>query len=376
MSDSIIDLEALLAPISEEQPTGVEFTLLDKSFLDVKDAYTEARNLVKEQQDKLLSGGLDSQGKPWRVIPAADWSKIIEMTSSALAKESKDFRLAGWLAEALLRKHGVVGLNEGLLLCKGLCERYWENIRPVATKEDGHGVTISTFATLVADSTYPAILATVLVEGTKPNERAARRYTALDYANAKDPKGRVAGPDETIVELPEFMSVAGVTPPEFHAKNLSAVVSCISTLSWFGEFFRTNCLPDEYDEPTAPGVSGLKSELERVKRMIEELGGTNLPGAPGDENSEAVAGDNTAVQSATTGGGQMTRESAFRTIEEIARFFERTEPHTPVYFALRKVVRWGRMPLPELLAELIEDGGTMESVRKLIGLPQENPDGN
>jgi type VI secretion system protein ImpA len=72
---------------------------------------------------------------------------------------------------------------------------------------------------------------------------------------------------------------------------------------------------------------------------------------------------------------EMTREAAFRAIEDIARYFERTEPQSPVHYALRNVVRWGRMPLPQLLAELIEDRNSMDSIRKLIGLPNENPDG-
>jgi type VI secretion system protein ImpA len=374
MSDQIIDIESLLAPLSEENPTGEELSMIDLGgpFLRAKDAFSEARKLVKEQQDKLLSGGFDSHGEPWRLIPAVDWTAIVNLTSSTLASVSKDFRFAGWLTEALLRKHGLAGLNEGLLLCKGLCERYWDNIHPVPTKEDGHGATVSAFASLVSDSTHPAIRATVIVEGTKANERSVRRYTASDYTRAKEAKGQVANAnaDTKIVELPDFLAISEVTPPEFHAKNLAIVNSCISTLDWLGDFLRTQCLPDEYDEPTNPGIVGMKTELQAVKKLIVELSGGNIAG---EAVSEETVGGSQANSSA---GGQMTRESAFRTIEEIARFFERTEPHTPVHFALRKVVRWGRMPLPQLLAELIEDGGAMESLRKLIGLPEENQSGS
>ena len=372
MSDQIIDIESLLAPLNEENPTGEELSMIELGgpFLRVKDAFSEARKLVKEQQDKLLSGGLDNHGKPWRLIPTVDWTAIVDMTTSTLASVSKDFRFAGWLAEALLRKHGLAGLKDGLLLCKGMCERYWDNIHPAPTMEDGHGATVGAFASLVSDSTYPAIRATVIVEGTKANERSVRRYTASDYTRAKEAKGQVADADTKIVELSDFLAISEVTPPEFHEKNLAIVNSCISTLDWLGDFFRTHCLPDEYDEQTDPGIAGMKEVLQSVKKMIVELSGGDTAG---EDVSEETAGGSQAKSSA---GGQMTRESAFRTIEEIARFFERTEPHTPVHFALRKVVRWGRMPLPQLLAELIEDGGAMESLRKLIGLPEENQSGS
>ena len=55
-----------------------------------------------------------------------------------------------------------------------------------------------------------------------------------------------------------------------------------------------------------------------------------------------------------------TREDAFRSLLQVADFFRRTEPHSPVSYALEQAVRWGRMPLPELLQELISD----EAVRK------------
>jgi type VI secretion system protein ImpA len=44
----------------------------------------------------------------------------------------------------------------------------------------------------------------------------------------------------------------------------------------------------------------------------------------------------------------------------VAEFFRRTEPHSPVSYALEQAVRWGRMPLPELIRELVTD----ESVRR------------
>jgi type VI secretion system protein ImpA len=68
------------------------------------------------------------------------------------------------------------------------------------------------------------------------------------------------------------------------------------------------------------------------------------------------------------------REDAFRIIEEIASYFEKQEPHSPVYSGLRQIARWGRMSLPELLRELLEDDSTLESVRKRVGLPPDPQD--
>ena len=50
-----------------------------------------------------------------------------------------------------------------------------------------------------------------------------------------------------------------------------------------------------------------------------------------------------------------TREDAFRALLQVADYFKRTEPHSPVAYSLEQAVRWGRMPLPELLTELIPE---------------------
>lgn len=376
-SAPIIDVEQLLAPINVEQPTGTELDAsdLNGSFQKIKDPLDEARKLIKEQQDKELSGGIDSFGQAWRVIPTPDWTTVIERAQTTLQQESKDFRVAAWLSEALLREYHVVGLRDGLQLCLGLCQRYWDAIHPAASEEDGHGVTMGAFAGLVADSTYIALLNTPIVRGTKPGERSERVYTALDYIRAKDTEG-IANPSERerrlelgYVGMSEFRAIADLTAKDFFSDTLEAANSCLASCEELGEFFHVNCQDDEYGEPTSPGLAGIRQQLETLRRIIIELSGTE-PTAMAS-NEDEVETDRARGSAANTKSQEMTRESAFQTIERVAQFFERTEPHSPVYFALRQVVRWGRMPFPDLLVELIADDSVMNSLRKQIGLPPE-----
>jgi type VI secretion system protein ImpA len=59
----------------------------------------------------------------------------------------------------------------------------------------------------------------------------------------------------------------------------------------------------------------------------------------------------------------------------VADFFKRTEPHSPISYALEQAVRWGRMPLPELLQELIPEDAVRGQLFKLVGIVprQEGP---
>ena len=54
-------------------------------------------------------------------------------------------------------------------------------------------------------------------------------------------------------------------------------------------------------------------------------------------------------------GQAASREDALRALGEIADFFRRTEPHSPLSYTLDEAVRRGRMTWPELLAEVVAD---------------------
>ena len=61
-------------------------------------------------------------------------------------------------------------------------------------------------------------------------------------------------------------------------------------------------------------------------------------------------------QAASRRPGQVaSREDALRALGEIANFFRRTEPHSPLSYTLDEAVRRGRMTWPELLAEVVAD---------------------
>lgn len=371
-SKPVLDLDQLLAPINGENPTGEELSIADADspFLRIKDMWDEARKLVKEKMDCERSGGIDSQGQPWRTIPTPAWDRVIDDATEILASKSKDFRIAAWLTEALLRKDFAAGLRDGLKLCLGFCEQYWEQIRPAANEEDGHSVTVGPFSGLVSDATFPAIQDILIVRGQKEGEREVRKYSARDYVRAKElesntnPEERAHLIEQGHVEFKEIQAVASVTDPEFFTTGIDDLTECIDLIKKLGEFLRQNCKDDQYDEPTYPGITPFREQLEAVRKLLMEFRGEDVAEDESDSGGEGGSGG--------TGGpreGGMTRETAFQAVERIAQFFEKTEPHTPVHFALRQAIRWGRMSLPELLGELIEDHGSMEQLRKVVGLP-------
>lgn len=66
-----------------------------------------------------------------------------------------------------------------------------------------------------------------------------------------------------------------------------------------------------------------------------------------------------------------SRAEAFESLAEVADFLARTEPHSPVSYLLRRAIRWGNLPLPELLAELLEDSQDRLRLMSLLDLHEE-----
>src|SRR4051812_45677698 len=95
----VVDLELLLQPISEENPSGESLR-----YSGLYDEISEAR-----RADEVLS-----QGEWQTELKVADYRKVIELAVPALSTKSKDLQIAAWLLESLIKQFGFPGLRDGL----------------------------------------------------------------------------------------------------------------------------------------------------------------------------------------------------------------------------------------------------------------------
>jgi type VI secretion system protein ImpA len=68
-----------------------------------------------------------------------------------------------------------------------------------------------------------------------------------------------------------------------------------------------------------------------------------------------------------------TREDALRVLGEIADYFRRTEPHSPISYTLDEAVRRGRLTWPELLQEVVADMNTRNGILTMLGIRPSPP---
>jgi type VI secretion system protein ImpA len=117
MSETV-DLEAILAPIPGESPTGA-----DLRYEPVYEQIKEARRA----EDPLAAA--EGEAKQ------PDWEAVRQLCVDALSGKSKDLQIAAWLTEALIHRGGFPGFTAGLRVLTGLLEHYWETVYPAV--EDG-----------------------------------------------------------------------------------------------------------------------------------------------------------------------------------------------------------------------------------------------
>jgi type VI secretion system protein ImpA len=71
--------------------------------------------------------------------------------------------------------------------------------------------------------------------------------------------------------------------------------------------------------------------------------------------------------------GLHSREQALQQLREVAAFFRRTEPHSPVAYLADKAARWGEMPLHQWLQAVLKDPGALAHVDELLGVSRDQP---
>ncbi|MGG5820947.1 type VI secretion system protein TssA [Falsiroseomonas sp. HW251] len=357
------DLEALLAPIPGELPQGVDLredTSAQSPWFRLRDQRAEAREI--ERRAETEGGEETAVAPPWRIISS--------LARSALLEKSKDLDVAAMLTEAMLRMNGLPGLTAGTLLIKGLAERYWDAVFPLPDEYDGVAARVAGVGGL-AGSDREGLLLPPLRRMTlfrRPDGsglawymvEAARDLATLDAERKKQRLEAGALPLET-VEAEARVAGAG------HFATLRRQLIDAST-AWAEMGAKLDELAGA-DSPSTGRVRDILAEMLAFVRNFappEDAPGTEGAAAGGDAGGEEVAG----TGGSTGGGGRpmRTREDYLRMLSEIAEYFRRTEPNSPLSYTLDDAARRARLTWPELMAELVPDFQTRTQIITQLGI--------
>ena len=344
-----MDLAALLAPIRENAPCGDDY-----SFSIEFDKIKRAR----EEDDPHLS-----QGEWATALKVADWPVVVEQCAEVLQQKSKDIRAASWLIEGLAHVQGYQGMADGCELLSQLCDRYWTQLYPL-TEEGDQELRIGAFTHFVATSVH-------LVRSIPITQGNSVAYSCADYDNAlrfenlasKTPDLRDGLPDHKVT-LEKFTASQHKTPRIFYEALQTDFAAAQAAWKQLAATIDAHL---GIEGPSFTVVFDAFALAGRVMQRLFKEAGLLVEAADTDSTQTPADVASAPATSAHT-GPIANRAQALQQLQQVADFFRRTEPHSPVSYLANRAVQWGNMPLHEWLRTVIKDGGTLAQVEELLGM--------
>jgi len=358
------DFEAILAPLAGDQPTGVDLRqdfAPTSVYFRLRDARAQARD-AERQADSL--GGDDS--------PPTLWRPVVKLAIEALKANAKDLEVATWLTEGLVRIAGPQGLMAGASVIAGLVERYWDGLYPLP-EEDDMEPRVAAVAGLSGqgiDGTLMQPLRKItLFRRSDGSAFSVWQYqAAVELSGITDPVRRAQRIDSGVLPFEEVEKEAQLAGAAHWSAQRDAIAKALTSWREMERAF------DEKAGQASPPANRVRELLEFVLETCSRF-------APADGIQEsALAG--AAEGSVTLAGGAVAggsvagvapgvingREQALRQLTEIAGWFMRNEPGSPIGFTLDEAVRRARLGWPELIAELVADETARHSLLTSVGL--------
>jgi type VI secretion system protein ImpA len=348
-------VQALLEPIAGARPAGEdprEDYRVDAPFRRLKDLRSAARAAER---------AAEVEDEPQ--APAEHWPEIDRLAADLLRHKAKDLEVAGLLIEAEVRLNGFAGLAFGFDVATGLIRDFWDGLWP-APDEEGIASRVRPLMALNGESGDG-----VLVQAIRkvPVLGPQGRGIALWQIDQAVELGRLE-PDRREQRLAKgaaSMAMIEAAGREMTSADIDHAQAGIAAAR--AALARLDAALDQAAGRDAPPLARIRQVLEAAGQGLRLGLGARAPKTP-DPAAEAVApsADGPAaaapVSAAAVPAGMAlpvtaiaTREDAFRVIEAVAGWFRTAEPHSPIAYTLDEAVRRGRLPLTDLITELIRD---------------------
>ncbi|AJD45630.1 type VI secretion system protein TssA [Rhizobium sp. SEMIA 4085] len=341
-----MNIRDIAIPFDENAPCGENIrnnTVSRKIYYNIKDA----RNLARTVERGI------SPGETIGVSPA--WIDVNNLGLRILSSDSKDLEVLAWLAEAQLRLAGFAGLGEVYAAMMSLLDKHWDELHSIG--DDDFHERFAPLAGLNGMGGEGTIIQAVRLSPLVPGAKFGQ-FSLWDFQLSQRPNESQRREDLYLAA-----SEAGVSAMAAHLKQLN---QCIASFDALTALLAERC------GDQAPPSSNTRNVLFEAAAAIRQLAGI--------ENDEAAADAETAPLAANSNSPEpeaprprsadtiASREEALEILAGVARYFRRTEPHSPISMALETLVRRSRMDFSELLAELLPEPQARNAVLSAAGI--------
>jgi type VI secretion system protein ImpA len=358
--------DALLAPIAPDAPGGAS--------MRYHALYAGIRQ-AREEEDASLPMGV------WeRTLKKADWHAVEAQCIDVLTHHSKDLQVAAWLLEAWLQLYQVRGFNAGIALLNGLVEHYWDCVHPLI--EDGDDDARAAPFVWINDNLSRALL--LKLQLLKVPDCTPSVVTLAQWEQTLGQE-RQQGMDSSSEQLGEKPLTRERILAATQGQTLKGLLLIHAGLVQANAQWQalTSALDDRMTV-NPPSISRVGEMLRRIERLAANLidgrfPQPSQPDAPLPEADDRVgaplqlleaAVPDTTQALAAMPQGFTSREDAYRLLDVIASYLQELEPHSPTPYLVRRAVKWGRMPLGELMQEILREEGDVGRFFSLLGVDE------
>jgi len=337
-------LDRFYAPISADQPCG--------DWLRYAEVYQQISRM-RIQEDPTLP-----MGEWTRPLLSADWEAIEQKIGLILEQQSKDLNLVVWLCEAWIHRHGLVGLDHGLILLTELCSRFWPHLWPADDQED-NSPRLAPFLWL--NQKLPATL--------RQKVMLLPQTASRSYGVSLDDWERLAAGQQTgkLTAKPTAEALRASLSQSDQAQLL-AVSSLVDAIR--GHLTGLAALLQELTPSRDPSFSALDTLLAqtatacgRLRKDVNPEESFDQPARLTEEATHAAAADTGSRQSRDP-----DRRQAYLELARLTERLEKLDPHSPAPLLLARAVDWAGLSLAEIAQAEAARGSSLWSILTSLGL--------
>lgn len=292
------------------------------------------------------------------VNSSAIWVEVRNLGLNILSSRGKDIEVLAWLMEAQLRLEGFAGLRDVYQVTLSLLEHYFDDLHSIG--DDDPEERFAPLAGLNGIGSEGTLIQAIRLTPLTPNAKFSQ-FSLWDFQVSQRP-----GEERAREALQQAAADVGQSAMVEH---LGAVRDCISLFDRLTELLIERC------GAQAPPSSNIRNALVEaanairyLARIEEEPLGLLLPANPTPEQSIVLPEQKQTAAVPPRVDAIRSRDDAFEVLLGVARYFRKTEPHSPISMSIETLVRRGRMDFSQLLAELLPDAAQRQAVLTAAGI--------
>lgn len=331
MPAAAFDADSLVAPLAGADPAG-----------DPRAYVYRLREQLAELRRQEEPEDFDDLTRP-ADLKQADWPGVVALCEEALATETKDLRIAVHLLEGLAHTQGFAGVARGFELLQRLLDEAWDRLNP-PLDSDGVDERAAPLANMLDDPDHGlrfplTIRAIPLIGGLGYTQWLALRASSVP---ADQQAAATAINSLTLAQAQDLDRQLAACQ-----QSLSAVLAVC----------------DQRMAAEAPSLSTVAAALADCRRVVAQELQRLAPGTASTGSSDELIG-----AAAGSAAPARSRSDAYTQLDRAADVLLELEPHSPIPYLVKRAVKLGRLPFPQLMQRMIRDGNVLAELSRELDL--------